>query len=85
MTDLGTLGGTYSYATAINEQGQVVGISLIGSEMHAFIWHNGRMTDLGTLGGGWSQVSGINEQGTSLATVSPPAGTITPSSGTTGA
>jgi probable HAF family extracellular repeat protein len=60
VTDLGTLSGTYnysSYATAINDAGQVVGYSdsatgapgqpEIGS--HAFVYSNGSMTDLNSL------------------------------------
>jgi probable HAF family extracellular repeat protein len=39
MIDLGTLGGTYSYAITINERGQVLGYSFTASgEFHAFLW-----------------------------------------------
>ena len=52
--DLGTLGGTDSYAIAVNESGQVVGVSqAAGGAEHAFSWTAaGGMIDLGTLGGG---------------------------------
>ncbi len=67
MTDLGTLGGNTSYATGINDSGQVVGYSYLADNVtrHAFIWSaaNG-MVDLGTLpGGAWSQGEGINAAG----------------------
>ncbi len=71
ITDLGTLGGTYSYAYGINDSGQVVGTayttSVDGAEyyQHAFLYSgNGPMQDLGTLPGGtWSYASGINNSG----------------------
>lgn len=52
-TDLGTLGGTYSWATKINDNGYIIGQSTteLGYDYHGFIWHDGTMTDLGTLGG----------------------------------
>lgn len=48
---LGTLGGTYSVATGLNDAGQVIGYSATASGVdHPFLYTNGSMIDLGTLG-----------------------------------
>lgn len=65
ITDLGTLGGSYSSPVAINDEGQVVGHSYtIDGKYHSFIWDsiNG-MQDLGTLGGDITQAYDINNSG----------------------
>ena len=51
ITDLGTLGGTTSLVSAINEIGHVVGVSALPKDVgHAFLWQDGLMTDLGVEG-----------------------------------
>lgn len=62
VKDLGTLGGTDAGANAINDQGGVVGWSLLasGGRAHAFLWRAGRMQDLGALAGGRSEAFAIN-------------------------
>ncbi|MFI5113542.1 MAG: hypothetical protein ACHP7J_00255 [Terriglobales bacterium] len=53
VQDLGTLGGTLSWAYGINEKGSISGVAFLSGDtaIHSFLWRKGRMTDLGTLGG----------------------------------
>lgn len=82
MTDIGTLGGLYSVATAINDSGAVVGYGdLKGGdsfkEYHAFLYSNGTMHDLGARGAQWSQALDISDNGTIIGYWGT-GGTVTP-------
>jgi len=63
FTDLGSLGGTFGSAMAVNDLGQVTGqYSIAGdSASHAFLYSGGKMRDLGTLPGFANSIGmGIN-------------------------
>ncbi len=63
MALLGTLGGSSSQATGVNNSGEVAGFaSLASGYQHAFSAVDGALTDLGTLGGS-SYAYGINDSG----------------------
>jgi probable HAF family extracellular repeat protein len=77
VTDLGTLGGTESIATAINASGEITGgATTAAGAYHAFLYANGSMKDLGTLGGPSSQGQGINKSGTIAGYAQLPPGTV---------
>ena len=66
MTDIGTLpNGSYSNATAINNNGQIVGMADIHTGvLFGFLYSGGVMHNLGTLPSGLSSVAkGINDAG----------------------
>jgi probable HAF family extracellular repeat protein len=75
VTDLGTLGGTYSYSYGINNGGVASGGAATESQtggvsQTAFLWHRGHMKNLGTLQGSRcpdcdSEAGGPNARGES--------------------
>jgi len=73
LTDIGTLGGTYSVARAVNNNMQVVGDAARGTgRAHAFVWQSGTMYDLNDLiaSSDWElgMASGINDHGQIVGT-----------------
>jgi probable HAF family extracellular repeat protein len=59
-------GDTDSSATAVNNAGEIVGVSApdCTSPAHAVLWQDGRPVDLGTLGGATANIAfGINDRG----------------------
>ena len=66
MVDMGTLGGNVGFTSAMNNRGQVVGVSNLAGDatFHPFLWSkSGGMKDLGTLGGNTGEVNWINDAG----------------------
>jgi probable HAF family extracellular repeat protein len=69
-TALGTLGGSFSIARDLNDQGEVVGGSLTGGDenFHGFLFRDNKLLDLNDLldkADGWEliQALGINNRG----------------------
>ncbi|MFT3856315.1 MAG: hypothetical protein QM742_01965 [Aquabacterium sp.] len=64
MKDLGTLGGSSSYVTALNNRGDVLGSSMLTGDQasQAFLYHDGVMTALGN--GQNSYATLLNDNGT---------------------
>jgi len=65
MQDLGTLGGTCTLVSGLNNNGTAVGISVNDEQIErGFVWQNGTIQDLGaSLGGDFTGSEGINDHG----------------------
>ena len=84
VTDLGTLGGTFSFGQSINNLGQVTGdANTAARQRHAFLYSNGQMIDLNNVidpGLGVTLINGmgINDQGQIVANSGTRAFLLTP-------
>jgi probable HAF family extracellular repeat protein len=68
ISDLGTLGGSETFADSINDLGQIVGMSRLDgdTDTHAFFYENGVMQDLAPINSGDLRASfrlGLNNAG----------------------
>jgi len=65
MVNLGSLGGTCTNASAMNNAGQVVGYSFLPGDqvLHPFSWKQGKLVDLGTVGGSSGAALALNDGG----------------------
>jgi probable HAF family extracellular repeat protein len=68
LADIGTLGGTYSEGTSINNRGEIAGISTVANgATHLFLYTQGHMHDLGTAAGQVFASAALNDRGEILA------------------
>src|SRR4029453_18719236 len=75
IVDLGTFGGTYSQASAVNPRGQVVGYAYTqdNAEPRAFLWSaKDGIIDLGTLGGRGGSALAVSPGGQVVGGISMP-------------
>jgi probable HAF family extracellular repeat protein len=64
LTDLGTLGGQYSWGNALNDSGVIVGYSAAGPvDLHAYRWNAGVMSNEHVGNEGFSRANDITPQG----------------------
>jgi len=65
MVNLGSFGGTCTYAVDLNNRGQVVGTSTLAGDIehHPFLSDRTAFTDLGTFGGTEGSANAINDAG----------------------
>jgi probable HAF family extracellular repeat protein len=75
MQDIGSLGGSVAYPNAMNNGGQVIGVSNTPGDAsaHGFFWDKKHgLVDLGTLGGTFSVAEWINDAGDIVGIASGP-------------
>jgi probable HAF family extracellular repeat protein len=65
MVDVGSLGGTSSFLTGLNNRGQMAGTMTLAGDVafHPFLWGGGVLTDLGTFGGDCGDANALNDAG----------------------
>jgi probable HAF family extracellular repeat protein len=65
MKDLGNFGGTCTFASDLNNRGQVVGGSRLtgDQEQHPFLWDGRKLIDLGTFGGSLGNAIALSDSG----------------------
>jgi probable HAF family extracellular repeat protein len=65
VTDLGTLGGTFSVAVSVNNKSWITGDATLSDDAasRGFLRQHGANIDLGTLGGSNSRSQGVNQVG----------------------
>ena len=74
--DLGSFGGSFSYAVSVNDSGQVAGYARTPDEKdHAFLATASGMVDLGTFGGLYSYAYGLNQAGLAVGSAYDASGT----------
>jgi probable HAF family extracellular repeat protein len=74
MKNLGSFGGTCTFAADLNDKGQVVGLSTLKDDkfQHAFLWENDSFHDLpNTTGGKNAAAIALNNDGVAVGWVSP--------------
>jgi probable HAF family extracellular repeat protein len=78
MRDLGTLGGTSSTVTGLNNRGQVAGASTLAGDAsaHPFLWDGARLRDLCTLGGDHGEANFVDDAGRVVGFAGLPGGEI---------
>jgi uncharacterized membrane protein len=67
VSHVGTLGGSRSVLSDVNDHGWAIGDSLLAGDNEAWravLWNGSSLLDLGTLGGNWSSAYDIAEDGT---------------------